>query len=113
MRSTTTSAARGASRRSPCSFQARTTARAGPAYTTAARAEAKASRRPAHSRHRSTGHAVGAPQRLHHGGESGRKRARHVAQSASAERRQATQRRGKRRSMSHADERTDEAATCQ
>jgi ketosteroid isomerase-like protein len=41
--------------------------RAPSTYATAARARAKASRRPAHSMQRATGHAVGAPQRSHSG----------------------------------------------
>ena len=50
--SPTTAAAAAARRRSDRCFQAATSARAASSWTTAARAEAKASRRPAHSVHR-------------------------------------------------------------
>ena len=46
---------------------------------TAARAVENARRRPAHSRHLSTGHTVGAPQRLQHGMPSGRSSAARVS----------------------------------
>ena len=49
--------------RSARSFHAATSRRASRSYRTAARAVAKAILRPAHSRHRRTGQAVGAPQR--------------------------------------------------
>ena len=51
----------------PRSFQARTSAWAGPASVTAPRAEANARRRPAHSRHVSVSRSVGRPQRPHRG----------------------------------------------
>ena len=67
--SATSSAASAASGWRPRSFHARTSRRAAPSYATAARADANASRRPAHSTQRSTGHAVGAPQRAQSGRE--------------------------------------------
>ena len=70
MHSTTSAAASSASRRSPRSFQPATRRRTASSYATAARAWAKASRRPEHSRQRCTGHAVGAPQRSHSGGST-------------------------------------------
>jgi hypothetical protein len=60
-------AAQAASLRRPRSFQAATIRRRGSSYATAARAFVNARRRPAHSAHRLTGQAVGAPQRSHHG----------------------------------------------
>ena len=50
-------------------------------YETAARADANASRRPAHSRQRVTGQAVGAPQRAQSGAEILGRPARHAGQS--------------------------------
>src|SRR5438094_317682 len=106
---TTTCEARGARVRRPRSFQARTKGRAGPAYANAATALTKDRRRPAHSRQRSTGQAVGAPQRAQRGGVKGRKDARHAAHSPTAEAPQDTQRGGSRRSTSHAMDGTRES----
>jgi hypothetical protein len=66
--SATTSAAQAARRHNPRSFQAPTTRGTGSSYSTAARARPNASRRPAHSPQRRTGHTVGAPQRSQTGG---------------------------------------------
>src|SRR4051812_10103503 len=107
----TSSPASGARGRSPRSFQARTSATGAPSYAKAEVAERKARRRPAHSRQRTTGQAVGAPQRSHRGGRSGRSDARHAEQSPDAGPWHATQRRGSKRSMNHADQPTDNAVT--
>ena len=55
---------------------------------------ANASRRPAHSRQRSTGQAVGAPQRAQRGSPIGRSADRHATQRPSAGPPQETQREG-------------------
>jgi len=111
-RSTTSSAARFAARRSPCSFHAATRSRAAPEYATAARARRNARRRPAHSRHRSTGQSVGAPHRPQSVGPGDRRDCRHAAQSTAADAEHETQRGGKTRSRSHALDGTREGVAC-
>lgn len=96
--SITTSAAQPASLRSPRSFQAATIRRTGSSYATAARACANASRRPVHSRQRTTGHAVGQPQRAHRGGPSRCRCLWHTSQTWDPFRAQPRQRWGSRRS---------------
>ena len=96
--SATSAAASAASRRRPRSFQPPTIRRTASSYSTAARADAKPSRRPAHSRQRSTGQTVGAPQRAQSGGTITGSASRQRAQSCEPGRRQARQRCGKRRS---------------
>lgn len=93
--SATRRAATCARSRRPRSFHAPTSARAPPSYTSAARALANASRRPAHSAQRRTGHGPGAPQRSQHGGRQRTSRSRHRAQTASPTRPQTPQRRGR------------------
>lgn len=110
--STMSSAARIAARRSPCSFHAATRSRAAPEYATAARARRNARRRPAHSRHRSTGQSVWAPQRPQVTGPRWRSDALQVSQSTLADAAQETQRGGNTRSMSHALDRTCEPVAC-
>jgi hypothetical protein len=61
-------------------------------YSTAARACANASRRPAHSLQRRTGQAVGAPQRSHQGAWMRRKAQVQPSQTCSPGREQAKQR---------------------
>ena len=97
--SATRRAATCARSRRPRSFHAPTSARAPPSYTSAARALANASRRPAHSAQRRTGHGPGAPQRSQHGGRQRTSRSRHRAQTASPTRPQTPQRRGRNTSM--------------
>ena len=92
--STTNSLASRASRRRPCSFQARTNRRARPSYTIAARARAKASRRPLHSAQRRTGHGPGAPHRSQSGGRSFVSPPRQRSQSARPGRSHTAQRSG-------------------
>jgi aryl-alcohol dehydrogenase-like predicted oxidoreductase len=81
--------------------QAETIERALASYASAARAVAKARRRPEHSRQRSTGHTVGVPHERHSGSSRRRRDARQRAQSTGAEAEQETHRGGRRRSTSH------------
>jgi hypothetical protein len=87
----TSSAARSPARRRPRSFHAAMSDRAAPVYATAARAEAKPMRRPVHSRQRSTGQSVGAPQRPQLGDPTGCRELRHASQTTGAESPQETQ----------------------
>ena len=98
--------------RSPRSFQLRTSARAASSYAIAARADANASLRPAHSPQRRTGHAVGAPQRSQSGSGIRRRPVWQVAQSASPGLRQTTQRRGNSRSSTPATVRHETQRVC-
>jgi len=98
--SATASAAAAASVRSPRSFHERTTRRTRSSYATAARAEANARRRPEHSRHLATGHAVGAPQRSQRGGPSRGRASQQARHSCSPAASQTTQRTGRIRSRS-------------
>jgi hypothetical protein len=70
-------------------------------------------RRPAHSRQRSTGQSVGAPQSSHLGSPGGRKELRQESQMTGAEAPQETQREGKSSSVSHALHATRRGVTCQ
>ena len=99
-------------RRTPCSFHAETSGLTGPVYTTPARADANASRRPAHSRQRSTGQAVGAPQRPQRGSVTRRSTRRHEPQSGPDEAPQDTHGEGSSRSTSHATDGTRETVAC-
>ena len=94
----TNAAASSASRRSPRSFQPATSRRTASSYATAARALAKPSRRPEHSRQRCTGHAVGAPQRSHSGGRMSGSPLRQAAHSSVPPQPHTRQRRGSSRS---------------
>jgi hypothetical protein len=84
--------------RRPRSFQAERTERTRGSYSTAALAEANAIRRPAHSRQRATGQAVGAPQRAQTGAAIRGSRPAHVAQSVAPGIAQTMHRRGNSRS---------------
>jgi hypothetical protein len=98
--SATASAAAAANVRSPRSFHERTSRRTRSSYATAARAEANARRRPEHSRHLATGHAVGAPQRSQSGGPRRGRASRQARHSCSPAASQTTQRTGRIRSRS-------------
>ena len=85
-------------RRRPRSFHACTRRRTDSSYATAERARAKASRRPAHSRQRRTGQAVGAQHRSQRGPPSRGSAPTQLSQTCAPGRPQATQRCGSRRS---------------
>src|SRR5580765_7519815 len=87
--------------RRPRSFQARMNGLVVPPYATAARADAKASRLPEHSRQRATGHAVGAPQSSQIGGTIRTSEPKQASQANEPERPQEAQRCGRTRSRSH------------
>jgi hypothetical protein len=91
---TTRPAATAVRSRRPRSFHDVTKARAPSSYTSAARALAKAKRRPLHSTQRRTGHGPGAPQRSQHGGTHRTSRARQCPQTDSPTRPQTPHRRG-------------------
>src|SRR6185312_15738036 len=94
------------------SFQAETSLRTPASYSTAARAEANAIRRPEHSRQRATGQATGAPQRAHSGARSRGKARAQVAQRVDPGTEQTTQRLGKSRSSSTCGHARAEAVPC-